>query len=192
MLSTGKGNEIAFEIRILISLLQVKVVILGQDPYHNDGQAMGLAFSVPRGFKPLPPSLQNIYKELAKEYPDSFKIPKDGDLSGWAQQGVLLLNATLTVRAHEAASHANRGWELFTDKVISILNSSRQNLVFLLWGNHAQKKGSMIDKQKHLVLNAAHPSPLSASRGFFGCGHFKAANDYLEEKGLDPIDWSQL
>lgn len=168
------------------------MIILGQDPYHNDGQAMGMAFSVPRDFKPLPPSLQNIYKELAKEFPETFSIPKHGDLSGWAQQGVLLLNATLTVKAHEAASHANRGWEQFTDSVIATLNRTRSNLVFLLWGNHAQKKGSMIDKSKHLVLNAAHPSPLSASRGFFGCGHFKAANEYLQSHDLDPIDWSQL
>lgn len=165
------------------------MVILGQDPYHNDGQAMGLAFSVPRDFRPLPPSLRNIYKELTTEFPETFTAPKHGCLESWARQGVLLLNATLTVRVHEAASHANRGWELFTDQVISQLNGLCDNLVFLLWGNHAQKKATMINKQKHLVLTAAHPSPLSASRGFFGCGHFKRANEFLVEKELDPIEW---
>lgn len=168
------------------------MVILGQDPYHNDGQAMGLAFSVPREFRPLPPSLKNIYKELAAEFPGEFVIPKHGSLEGWARQGVLLLNATLTVKAHEAASHANRGWEMFTDQVISYLNANCTNLVFLLWGNHAQKKGSMINKQNHLVLTAAHPSPLSASRGFFGCDHFKKVNGYLEEKGKGAVDWNKL
>ena len=171
---------------------QVKVVILGQDPYHNDGQAMGLAFSVPRECRPLPPSLRNIYKELAREFPDNFVIPKHGSLESWARQGVLLLNATLTVKAHEAASHSNRGWELFTDQVIGHLNSRCEHLVFLLWGNHAQKKSSMINKQKHLVLNAAHPSPLSASRGFFGCDHFKKANEFLHEKGLNQIEWHKF
>lgn len=171
---------------------EVKVVILGQDPYHNDGQAMGLAFSVPKDCRPLPPSLRNIYKELSMEYPDTFITPKHGCLESWAKQGVLLLNATLTVKAHEAASHSNRGWETFTDQVIAHLNAKCDNLVFLLWGNHAQKKSSMINKQKHLVLNAAHPSPLSASRGFFGCNHFKQANEFLIEKGRDPIDWSKF
>ena len=172
---------------------RVKVVILGQDPYHNDGQAMGLAFSVPRECRPLPPSLRNIYKELTAEYPDKFVSPKHGCLESWARQGVLLLNATLTVKAHEAASHSNRGWEMFTDQVIAHLNAQcNNNLVFLLWGNHAQKKSSMINKQKHLVLTAAHPSPLSASRGFFGCDHFKQANQFLVEKGNDPIEWHKF
>lgn len=171
---------------------QVKIVILGQDPYHNDGQAMGLAFSVPRECRPLPPSLRNIYKELSAEYPDTFIAPKHGCLESWAKQGVLLLNATLTVKAHEAASHANRGWETFTDQVIAHLNSQCENLVFLLWGNHAQKKSSMISKQKHLVLSAAHPSPLSASRGFFGCNHFKLANEFLAEKGRGEIEWHKF
>lgn len=173
-------------------ITDIKVVILGQDPYHNDGQAMGLAFSVPRDCRPLPPSLKNIYKELAVEYPDTFIPPKHGCLESWAQQGVLLLNATLTVKAHEAASHANRGWETFTDQVIAHLNNHCENLVFLLWGNHAQKKASMICKQKHLILSAAHPSPLSASRGFFGCNHFKLANDFLVEKGRNPIEWHKF
>lgn len=171
---------------------QVKVVILGQDPYHNDGQAMGLAFSVPKECRPLPPSLRNIYKELTAEYPDTFTAPKHGCLESWAKQGVLLLNATLTVKAHEAASHSNRGWETFTDQVISHLNSQCDNLVFLLWGNHAQKKSSMINKQKHLVLSAAHPSPLSASRGFFGCNHFRLANEFLTEKGRDQVEWHKF
>lgn len=171
---------------------QVKVVILGQDPYHNDGQAMGLAFSVPRECRPLPPSLRNIYKELNAEYPETFTAPKHGCLESWAKQGVLILNATLTVKAHEAASHSNRGWEMFTDQVISHLNSQFDNLVFLLWGNHAQKKSSMINKQKHLVLNAAHPSPLSASRGFFGCNHFRLANEFLAGKGRDQIEWHKF
>lgn len=171
---------------------QVKVVILGQDPYHNDGQAMGLAFSVPWECRPLPPSLRNIYKELTTEFPETFVAPKHGCLEAWARQGVLLLNATLTVKAHEAASHSNRGWETFTDQVISHLNNRCENLVFLLWGNHARKKSSMINKQKHLVLNAAHPSPLSASRGFFGCDHFKKANEFLNEKGRDPIEWHKF
>lgn len=171
---------------------EVKVVILGQDPYHNDGQAMGLAFSVPKECRPLPPSLRNIYKELAAEYPETFVAPKHGCLESWARQGVLLLNATLTVKAHEAASHSNRGWEIFTDQVIAHLNVQCDNLVFLLWGNHAQKKSTMINKQKHLVLNAAHPSPLSASRGFFGCNHFKQANNFLEEKGRAAIQWDKF
>lgn len=167
---------------------------MGQDPYHNDGQAMGLAFSVPRECRPLPPSLRNIYKELTAEYPNgAFVAPKHGCLENWAQQGVLMLNATLTVKAHEAASHANRGWETFTDQVICHLNSLNQPIVFLLWGNHAQKKSSMLNnKQNHLVLTAAHPSPLSASRGFFGCNHFIKTNTFLQEKGLEPINWNKF
>lgn len=171
----------------------VNVVILGQDPYHNDGQAMGLAFSVPEALRPYPPSLLNMYKELAQEYPNGeFKMPNHGCLKGWAKQGVLLLNASLTVRSHEAASHSGRGWEAFTDKVVQLLATKHQNLVFLLWGNHAQKKGAFIDKHRHCILTAAHPSPLSANRGFFGCGHFRKANEYLQEHGKSPINWSDL
>lgn len=166
---------------------QTKVVILGQDPYHGPGQAHGLSFSVPDGV-PLPPSLKNIYKEISREY--GVPQPVNGDLSRWAEQGVLLLNAVLTVQEGEAGSHQNRGWEPFTDAVISLLSRERQNLVFLLWGAHAQKKGLMIDRAAHLVLEAPHPSPLSAHRGFIGCGHFRKANDYLSAHGHSPIRWA--
>lgn len=166
----------------------IKVVIIGQDPYHNDHQAMGLCFSVPKTTV-IPPSLVNIYKELADDI-DGFRIPKHGDLSGWARQGVLLLNTSLTVRAHQPASHAGRGWEHFTDAVIKAVNIYRTNVVFILWGNHAQKKLPMIDPLKHLVLTGVHPSPLSASRGFFGCRHFSKTNRYLVSKGIQPIDWN--
>ena len=166
---------------------QVKVVIIGQDPYHNENQAHGLAFSVQQGVE-IPPSLKNIYKELASDI-DGFQIPNHGCLKKWADEGVLLLNTVLTVKAHLAHSHKDIGWETFTDKVIEVLNQHRQNLVFLLWGNPAQKKGSKIDERRHLVLKAAHPSPLSAHRGFFGCRHFSQANQYLRDKGIKPIDW---
>ena len=166
---------------------QVKVVIIGQDPYHNENQAHGLAFSVQMGVD-IPPSLKNIYKELASDI-DGFQIPNHGCLKKWADEGVLLLNTVLTVKAHLAHSHKDIGWETFTDKVIEVLNQHRQNLVFLLWGNPAQKKGSKIDERRHLVLKAAHPSPLSAHRGFFGCRHFSQANQYLRDKGIKPIDW---
>lgn len=173
-------------------LQSVKVVILGQDPYHNVGQAMGLAFSVPSKLKTLPPSLINIYKELENDI-DGFVAPKHGCLAGWASQGVLLLNASLTVRAHEAASHLGRGWETFTDAVIRMLARNREGVVFMLWGAHAQKKGKgLIDRKKHLVLEAVHPSPLSAHRGFFGCKHFSKANAYLKSRGIAEIDWSNL
>ncbi len=165
----------------------VKVVILGQDPYHNAGQAHGLAFSV-RPDVAIPPSLQNIYRELADDIP-GFVIPTHGYLQHWAEQGVLLLNAVLTVQAGQAHSHANWGWETFTDRVVEELNAHRNGLVFMLWGSHAQKKGAMIDRQRHLVLRAPHPSPLSAYRGFFGCRHFSKANAYLQQQGLAPIDW---
>ena len=165
----------------------VKAVILGQDPYHNAGQAHGLAFSVREGVQ-IPPSLANIYKELSEDIPD-FQIPPHGCLTSWAQQGVLLLNTVLTVRAHQAHSHANLGWETFTDRVIAGLNEKREHLVFMLWGSHAQKKGAMIDRSSHLVLAAPHPSPLSAYRGFFGCRHFSQANAYLAAHGIAPIDW---
>jgi uracil-DNA glycosylase len=165
---------------------KVKVVIIGQDPYHGLGQAHGLCFSVPAGVKP-PPSLVNIFKEL---HDDIHKeIPKSGNLEHWATQGVLLLNATLTVRANAAGSHQNKGWEEFTDAVIQVLNEEKEHLVFLLWGAYAQKKGSFIDTKKHLVLKAAHPSPFSAYNGFMGCKHFSKTNDYLKSKGLKPIEW---
>lgn len=169
---------------------EVKVVILGQDPYHGAGQANGLAFAVDAGQR-LPPSLQNIYKELAEEYALSAEsVPKTGDLLSWAKQGVLLLNATLTVRAHTAGSHQNRGWEQFTDAVIRALSEKREHLVFLLWGNYARAKGAHIDRERHLVLESPHPSPFSAASGFFGCGHFKKANEYLTAEGVAPIDWT--
>lgn len=166
---------------------QVKVVILGQDPYHGPNQAHGLAFSVKPGIQP-PPSLMNMYKELTQDI-EGFQIPNHGYLTPWAEQGVLLLNTVLTVEQGKAHSHAHFGWETFTDRVISTLNAQREHLVFLLWGSHAQKKGQFIDRQKHCVLTAPHPSPLSAHRGFFGCQHFSKANQYLIQQGLTPIQW---
>lgn len=165
----------------------IKVVILGQDPYHNDGQAHGLSFSVPEGMA-LPPSLKNIYTELVSDIP-GFQYPSSGNLTKWAEQGVLLLNATLTVRAHQAASHQRKGWEEFTDQIIHIVSQKLENVVFMLWGSYAQKKSMLIDPKKHLILKAVHPSPLSAHRGFFGCKHFSKANVYLQSKGREPIDW---
>ncbi|MCU0394617.1 MAG: uracil-DNA glycosylase [Chitinophagaceae bacterium] len=164
----------------------VKVVILGQDPYHGPGQAMGLSFSVPRGVTP-PPSLVNIFKELRQDI--GLAIPPHGDLTHWATQGVLLLNAALTVRANEPNSHAHIGWHQFTDAVIRILSEQRQGLVFMLWGRFAQEKQSLIDGLRHQILRAAHPSPFSADKGFFGCRHFSKANDYLMKQGKDPVDW---
>ncbi len=166
---------------------KVKVVILGQDPYHNEGQANGLCFAVGVGMA-LPPSLQNIFKEIEQEYGTSMQN-KTGDLTPWAKQGVLLLNATLTVQAHLAGSHQNRGWEEFTDAVVAKLSDEREGLVFMLWGNYAKSKGGHIDRTKHLVLEAAHPSPFSAYNGFCGCGHFKKANEYLVAHSELPIDW---
>lgn len=165
----------------------VKVVILGQDPYHGPGQAHGLCFSVLPGVK-TPPSLVNIYKELAQEFED-FVVPSHGYLKSWAQQGVLLLNTVLTVEQGLAHSHSKLGWETFTDRVIEALNQHNDNIIFLLWGAHAQKKGKMIDTEKHHVLTAPHPSPLSARRGFYGCGHFATANQLLESMGKMPINW---
>ncbi|MBK5720499.1 uracil-DNA glycosylase [Dysgonomonas sp. Marseille-P4677] len=165
---------------------KVKVVILGQDPYHNDGQANGLCFSVPDGIMP-PPSLVNIFKEINKDL--GSPIPKSGDLTRWADQGVLLLNATLTVQAHMAGSHQRKGWEAFTDAAIHKLAEERENLVFILWGAYAQKKAAFIDTNKHLVLKSVHPSPLSAHNGFFGNNHFSYTNKYLESKGITPIEW---
>ena len=166
---------------------KVKVVILGQDPYHNDRQAHGLCFSVPQG-ESLPPSLLNIYREIESDLGIK-KNPADGNLEDWAKQGVFLLNAILTVVAHQPASHRGRGWEEFTDIVIKTLSDSRENLVFLLWGNYARGKIALIDQQKHLILEAPHPSPLSAYAGFFGCKHFSKCNDYLKSHGLEPIIW---
>jgi len=165
---------------------KVKVVILGQDPYHEKGQAEGLCFSVADGV-PLPPSLLNIFKEVADDTGGA--MPVSGSLRRWAAQGVLLLNATLTVRAHTAASHAGRGWETFTDAAVRHLAEERSGLVFILWGSYAGKKGALIDRNRHLVLTSAHPSPLSAYRGFFGQHHFTRANDYLVAHGQTPIHW---
>jgi uracil-DNA glycosylase len=171
----------------LTPLNEVKVVILGQDPYHGTNQAHGLSFSVQKGVA-VPPSLKNIYKELQADIP-GFNMPSHGDLSSWAKQGVLLLNATLTVRANEPGSHQKMGWEQFTDKAIEALNAEKSGLVFILWGRHAQAKASLIDSSKHLILMAAHPSPFSAFNGFFGCKHFSKANAYLLSKGEKPIIW---
>lgn len=164
----------------------VKVVILGQDPYHGPGQAHGLSFSVPAGVA-LPPSLLNIFKELQSDI--GLSMPSQGDLTHWAQRGVFLLNASLTVRQGEPMSHAQIGWATFTDTVISLLSEKRENLVFMLWGKFAKEKTVLIDEKKHLVLKAAHPSPLSAHQGFLGCRHFSEANQYLVKNGIDPIDW---
>ena len=165
---------------------KVKVVILGQDPYHGVGQANGLCFSVNEGI-PFPPSLLNIFKEIQSDL--GTPIPQDGDLTRWSDQGVLLLNATLTVRASQAGSHQKRGWEEFTDAAIRELASRRNGIVFILWGSYAQKKGAFIDRNKHLVLSSPHPSPLSAYQGFFGNHHFSTANKYLKEQGLSEINW---
>lgn len=165
---------------------EVKLVILGQDPYHGPGQAHGLSFSVPAGVSP-PPSLLNIFKELQTD--TGMPMPGSGDLTPWARQGVFLLNASLTVRQAEPMSHAQIGWAFFTDAVIRLLSEKKEHLVFLLWGKFAKEKAALIDSSKHLVLTAAHPSPLSAHQGFLGCRHFSAANQYLVKNGIDPIDW---
>ena len=165
---------------------KVRVVIIGQDPYHDYNQAHGLCFSVQEGV-PAPPSLLNIYKELQRDL--AKPIPNSGDLTHWAEQGALLLNATLTVEAHKAGSHQGKGWEELTDAAIQALNNQRSNIVFMLWGSYAQRKGQFIDRKRHLVLTTVHPSPLSAYRGFIGCGHFSKANDYLLQHGLSPINW---
>ena len=165
---------------------KVRVVVLGQDPYHEPGQAMGLSFSVPEGV-PLPPSLRNIYAEIQAE--TGRVQPASGDLTRWARQGVMLLNATLTVRRGMAASHQRRGWEIFTDAAISALSQGREHLVFMLWGSYAGQKAALIDPNRHLVLRSAHPSPLSAHRGFFGNNHFRLCNDYLIRCGQPPIEW---
>lgn len=167
---------------------KVKVVILGQDPYHGPGQAHGLCFSVPEGVEP-PPSLVNIFKEMSADLGKPLPDHPSGDLGYLASQGVLLLNSTLTVEAHRAGSHQGKGWETFTDAAIAALNEQRENLVFMLWGSYAIRKGSLVDRNRHLVLSGPHPSPLSAYRGFFGCHHFSLANDYLVSKGKTPIEW---
>ena len=165
---------------------EVRVVILGQDPYHGAGQAHGLSFSVPEGVK-VPPSLQNIYKELQADL--GIPVPETGNLERWAEQGALLLNATLTVRAGSPGSHQKKGWEQFTDSIVQKLNDEREHLVFMLWGNYAKEKGEHIDRAKHLVLEAAHPSPFSANNGFFGCKHFSKANEYFHTHKVPPIEW---
>uniref|UniRef100_A0A8V5GS54 Uracil-DNA glycosylase n=2 Tax=Melopsittacus undulatus TaxID=13146 RepID=A0A8V5GS54_MELUD len=174
----------------MCDIRDVKVVILGQDPYHGPNQAHGLCFSVQKPVPP-PPSLENIYKELSTDIED-FTHPGHGDLTGWAKQGVLLLNAVLTVRAHQATSHKERGWEQFTDVVVSWLNKNLHGVVFMLWGAYAQKKGSSIDRKRHHVLQTVHPSPLSVNRGFFGCRHFSKTNELLKKAGKKPIDWRAL
>jgi uracil-DNA glycosylase len=170
----------------LCSYNTVKAVIIGQDPYHGPGQAHGLCFSVREGIE-FPPSLLNIFKEIEMDL--GIVKPSSGNLERWASQGVLLLNATLTVRAHQAGSHQRKGWEEFTDAAIKVLNQEKKNLVFFLWGAYAQKKGETIDETKHLILKSVHPSPLSASRGFFGNKHFSKCNEYLEKNGIGPIKW---
>jgi uracil-DNA glycosylase len=170
----------------LVDLENVRVVLLGQDPYHGTGQAHGLCFSVQEGVA-FPPSLQNIFKELKSDL--GIEPPRSGDLSAWAQQGVLLLNSVLTVEKDRAASHQQQGWETFTDKVISVVNDNCEHVVFILWGSYAQKKAAFVDRQKHLVIESPHPSPLSAHRGFFGSRPFSKTNQWLQAKGLTPIQW---
>ena len=181
------AEELVFNAFQLTPLHNLRVVLLGQDPYHGPGQAHGLSFSVQKGVN-IPPSLRNIYKELSEDIP-GFISPTHGDLTGWAKQGVLLLNATLTVEAHQAGSHQNKGWEVFTDHIISSISQQKEAVVFILWGSYAYKKAALIDQQKHLILHSAHPSPLSAYRGFFGCRHFSKANNYLTSTGQQEIDW---
>ena len=171
------------------SFKDTKVVILGQDPYHGEGQAHGLCFSVKRGVEP-PPSLKNIFKELKNEL--GIDPPECGELVGWAKQGVLLLNTTLTVREHLPQSHKGKGWEILTDSIISIINKKEEPVVFMLWGGNARAKKALITSKKHLILECAHPSPLSAYNGFFGCGHFVKANHFLEDSGIEAIDWSRI
>lgn len=180
-------NSLVFHALQATPFKDVKVVVLGQDPYHGPGQAHGLCFSVQAGV-PAPPSLQNIFKEIQDDL--GFPPPNHGCLEKWARQGVLLLNAVLTVQGGKAGSHANRGWEHFTDRVVEVLNTNREGLVFLLWGSYAQKKGAIIDRRRHTVLSSPHPSPLSAHRGFFGCRHFSKANEALQSNGSEPINWN--
>ncbi|GAA4796013.1 uracil-DNA glycosylase [Olivibacter ginsenosidimutans] len=180
-------NKLIFNAFAHTPFYEVKVVILGQDPYHNIGQAHGLSFSVQPGVA-IPPSLKNMYQELSTDI-EGFKIPQHGTLTKWADQGVLLLNAVLTVRAHTAASHQKRGWEVFTDTVIKELSARREGIVFILWGSYAKQKAQLIDRSKHLIITSAHPSPLSAYNGFFGSKPFSQTNNYLIAHGKTPIDW---
>jgi uracil-DNA glycosylase len=188
--TAGRGfyppGRLVFNALQLTPLDDVRVVVLGQDPYHGRGQAMGLCFSVPEGV-PAPPSLRNIFTELGTDV--GVPQPRSGDLTPWAERGVLLLNTVLTVGPGSPASHAGKGWESFTDRVIAELSARREGIVFLLWGRHAQQKGAIVDRSRHHVLTAAHPSPYSASNGFFGCRHFSQANGLLESGGLEPLDW---
>ncbi|HLR51183.1 MAG TPA: uracil-DNA glycosylase [Candidatus Sphingobacterium stercoripullorum] len=181
-------REKVFHAFQLTPMESLKIVLLGQDPYHGPNQAHGLSFSVPKGI-PTPPSLKNIFKELQADIP-GFTIPTHGELSSWAQQGVLLLNTVLTVRENQANSHKNAGWEQFTNTIIKSLSENKSGLVFILWGANAKSKAQLIDPAKHLVLEGVHPSPLSAYRGFFGCRHFSKANEYLLKLGKEPIDWN--
>ncbi len=181
------GGKLIFNAYNLTPFDKVKVVILGQDPYHGPGQAHGLSFSVPAGVPP-PPSLVNIFKEIRSTM--GIASPRNGNLEGWAKQGVFLLNAILTVQANKPASHQSIGWQNFTDETIRQLSEKRNGLVFMLWGAYAQKKSLFIESGKHLILQAPHPSPFSADRGFFGCKHFSKANDYLSKKGIEPVDWN--
>jgi len=174
-----------------VDLPQVKVVILGQDPYHGDGQAIGLSFAVPNQLQPKPPSLQNIFKEMEKDLDWKWNR-KDSDLSGWAEQGVLLLNTLLSVQAGQPLSHANKGWEIFTHRIIQILNDRNEPMVFFLWGGNAQKKRELITSKQHKILTAPHPSPLSVHRGFYGSRHFSKANEILRSWGHTPIDWTRI
>lgn len=180
------ASENIFKAFELCSFDKIKVVILGQDPYHGEGQAHGLAFSVPEGIA-MPPSLKNIFKELAEDL--NLPLASNGNLERWAQQGVLLLNSVLTVKKDQAGSHRNIGWEKITDHVINTISNEKENVVFILWGNYAKEKEQLINKVKHLILTAAHPSPLSAYKGFFGCRHFSKANAYLKGKGIARINW---
>lgn len=180
-------EHLVFNAFNLTALENIKVVILGQDPYHRQGQAHGLSFSVPEGIK-IPPSLRNIYKELSTSI-EGYKIPESGNLEHWAKQGVLLLNSVLTVEQAVPGCHAKKGWEIFTDNAINEINNTRTGVIFLLWGSYAHKKGSLIDKTKHTVLTSAHPSPLSAYRGFFGCNHFMQVNEILAERQEKFIIW---
>lgn len=189
-IAAGRGfyppGPLVFNALRLTPLERVRVVILGQDPYHGRGQAMGLSFSVPPGVTP-PPSLRNIFAELGTDL--GLPVPGSGDLTPWAERGVLLLNSVLTVGPGAPASHAGKGWEAFTDRVIAELSARREGIVFLLWGRYAQQKGAIVDATRHHVLTAPHPSPYSASNGFFGCRHFSRANGLLESDGLEPVDW---
>lgn len=180
-------TDLLFQSINMCPLDAIKVVIIGQDPYHGPGQAMGLSFSVPMTIK-IPPSLKNIYKEMKSDI-EGFKIPNHGDLTAWATQGVLLLNDTLTVERNRPGSHSKLGWKIFTTEILKIINQKAKNVVFILWGNHAKQKKELIDTSKHLILEAGHPSPFSAKL-FFGCKHFSKTNIYLKNHGIDPIDWN--